>query len=102
MKKFNFILLFFVFAFCFHSVRSQCCCSEVRLSLVDKKGNQLEQSKVKLKEITDRKNELSRVFFYGSETNKSDVFYRMGCASGKEVLSLSYKGSEMKIHFRLK
>jgi hypothetical protein len=77
--------------------------------LVEKKGNQLKQSEVKIKEINKRLeiNEIyerlspsSRFHFNDDKTDKVDVVYKIGCGYGDEVLSIIYKGSEMRIHFK--
>jgi hypothetical protein len=93
MKKLNLVFLLLVFTFCAYTVRSQCCCSKVRFSLVDKRGNKLDQSKVKITNITesDSANKEQIVFFIADEPNKGD---------GNELLSIIYKGSEMKINFK--
>ena len=99
MKKITLVSVLLSFAVCFQTVRAQCCCSAVRFSLVDKKGKSLDKSKIQIREIT------AGLFRHGlhldsNKTNESEAVFRIGCGEGNEVIAISYKGAEIRIHFK--
>ena len=98
MNKLNFVFLLFVFAFCFQSVRSQCCCGNIHFSLIDKKGKPILNNQVKIKEKPDAFGG-SRILFDSSKPTENKTLFTIGCSSGG-IVSVIYKGSEMKINFK--
>jgi hypothetical protein len=99
MKWINLVSVLLIFAFCFQTVRAQCCCSEVRFSLVDKKGKSLDKSEIQIREITAGPFRHS-LYFDSSKTNESEVVFHIKCGNGNEAISIIYKGAEMRIHFK--
>lgn len=97
MNKLNIVFLLFVFAFCFQSAYSQCCCGDIRFSMVDKKGKPILNNRLKIKEIPDHKP--SRIFFDSDKATENATGFVLGCTSGG-IVSVIYKGSEMRINFK--
>ncbi|MCD9186042.1 MAG: hypothetical protein LUM44_06395 [Pyrinomonadaceae bacterium] len=68
----------------------------MNFTVVDRKGKKLKPDKVKVRELPESSTR-ERVYFKPDESN---IVYHLGCGMGNEVVSIVYKGAEMKIHFR--
>lgn len=100
MNKLNFISLLFVFAFCVEPVRSQFCGETVKFSLIDKKGKSILNNKVKIKEKSDT-SVYSRIYYDRDKPTENVTSFKFGCTSGG-IVSIIYKGSEMRINFKFR
>lgn len=98
--KTHFIGLLFVLAFCFYSAQAQCCCSRVHFSFVDDDGKSIPASKLRILDLTVGVKS-SRVYPDKSGDAKKDFIFRIGCATGNDVIAVAYEDAEMKIHFKL-
>lgn len=74
---------------------AQCCCSGVGFTLLDKHNTPIAPDKLTIKDITP--NTLSRQL---SLAYAPEVYYKLYCASGNEVVAVTYKGKEMRLHFK--
>lgn len=98
MSKLKFVFLLFVFAFCFQSVHSQRCKGNINFSLIDKKGKPILNNQVEIKEKPDPLRP-SQIYYDRDKPTVNKTAFSLGCSSGG-LVSIIYKGSEMKINFQ--
>jgi hypothetical protein len=98
MNKLNFVILLFIFAFCFQSVRSQRCNGNISFSLIDKKGKPILNNQVEIKEKPEPVGP-SQIYYDSDKPTENKTAFSLGCSSGG-VVSVIYKGAEMKINFK--
>ena len=98
MSKLKFVFLLFLFAFCFQTVRSQCCCGNINFSLIDKKGKPILNNQVKIKEKGYSSGQ-SRIYYDSEKSTENVTAFSIDCSSGG-IVSVIYKGSEMRINFK--
>lgn len=77
------------------SAYSQCCCSGVNFKVLDKHSKVIPLSKLKITNITTEHDAKSLSLYYDPA-----VSFHLYCGNGREVLSIIYKGKEMKVRFR--
>ena len=100
MNKLNIVFLLFVFAFCFQSAYSQCCCGTISFAMVDAKGTPLLNNRLKIKEAGEQTtSNTSRITYDRGNSTENITRLAMRCTSGG-IISVIYKGSEMKINFK--
>ena len=103
MKKFGLmlILLLLVTGFSASTTQAQCICSEVRMLLVDEQGKPLDEKEVTVKELNAVRPAARIGIGYDGEKRLNVVFH-IGWGRGDEVLAITHKGAEMRIHFKFK
>jgi hypothetical protein len=97
MSKLNFVFLLFVFAFCFQSAYSQKCNRNIKFSLIDKKGKPILNNQVKI-EVKPNSPSPAQIYYNSDKSTANVTELSLGCSSSG-LVSVIYKGEEMKISF---
>ncbi len=74
---------------------SQCCCSGVSFKVLDKHSKVIPLTKLKITNVTTAQGDKQLSIAYDPNVN-----FHLYCGGGREVLSIIYKGKEMRVRFR--